>query len=139
MNKKISDKDKKDWQRFIDSKEKVLNKDINSNSFKENTIEKTVDLHGYSLQEANIKIESVVNECFEKNIKKLLVITGKGSRSKTKYDPYKSKKLGILKYSVPEFIKSNSDLMKKIKNISIEDIENSASGSFKILLKNKFR
>ena len=137
MNKKISDKDKKAWEEFVNSKDKILNKDkkvFNENfSYKE----KTIDLHGYTLDSANIEIEKFILFCFEKNIKKINVITGKGKRSKNLNDPYQSKDLSILKYSVPNYIKNNSNLMKKILKIDFDAIESLSKGSFEIILKKK--
>ncbi len=137
MNKKISDKDKKAWEEFVNSKDKILNKDkkvFNENfSYKE----KTIDLHGYTLDSANVEIEKFILFCFEKNIKKINVITGKGKRSKNLNDPYQSKDLSILKYSVPNYIKNNSNLMKKILKIDFDAIESLSKGSFEIILKKK--
>ena len=137
MTKKISDKDKKDWENFITGKEKLPNKDSN---LKEKNIEefRTVDLHGLSLDVANKKIDEFINICFVKKIKKIIVITGKGNRSKTINNPYISKDLSILKNSVPEFIKSNQNLMKMIKSIEGAKVEDGGSGAFYIYLKNKF-
>ena len=134
MNNKLSDKDKKDWKNFISSKEKILNKEIEIEK-KIVKNKKTIDLHGYSLENANRTIEDFINNCFIEGIKKIVVITGKGTRSKTKNDPYLSKDLSILKYSVPEFIKSNSNLMKKIKKIDETSIDDKKSGVFYIYLK----
>ena len=135
MIKKISDKDKKDWLNFINNKEKLDNKDF----FKEkkNTIqlEKSIDLHGYTLDEANKTIHEFILSCYSSNVKKINVITGKGSRSKNKDNPYQSESLGILKYSVPEYIKSNHELKKVIKDIKQSDIEDISKGSFDIFLK----
>ena len=133
MNKKPSNKDLKDWKNFLESKEKIHNKDnvINQIKLKE---EATIDLHGFSLDQANSKVEKFITECFEKKVLKLNIITGKGLRSKVDQNPYQSKDLGILKYSVPEFIKSNSDLMKIIKKID-DQMDNKNSGSFSIFLK----
>tara|TARA_Y100000768_G_C23814630_1_gene603486 strand:- start:417 stop:836 length:420 start_codon:yes stop_codon:yes gene_type:complete len=137
LNKKISDKDKKAWEEFVNSKDKILNKDkkvFNENfSYKE----KTIDLHGYTLDSANVEIEKFILFCFEKNIKKINVITGKGKRSKNLNDPYQSKDLSILKYSVPNYIKNNSNLMKKILKIDFDAIESLSKGSFEIILKKK--
>ena len=96
-------------------------------------------MHGLSLDQANKFVEKTINECFEKQISKINIITGKGMRSKSVEDPYKSSELSILKHSVPEFISSNDELMKKIKNIENTDEKN--SGSFNVYLKskNKFR
>ena len=134
MNNKLSDKDKKDWKNFISSKEKILNKEIEIEK-KIVKNKKTIDLHGYSLENANRTIEDFINNCFIEGIKKIVVITGKGTRSKTKNDPYLSKDLSILKYSVPEYIKSNVNLMKMIKNIKVADIKDGGSGAFNIYLK----
>ena len=138
MNKKLSNKDKKDWKKFIGSKEKLLDKDkfmfrknVNLNLFE------TIDLHGLSLDGANKKIDEFIRKCFANKIKKIIVITGKGKRSQTINDPYISKDLSILKNSVPGFIKSNPDLMKMIKNLEEAKIEDGGSGAFYIFLKNK--
>ena len=134
MIKKLTDKDKKDWLTFIKKKEKLLDKEIKENN-KNYNLEKTIDLHGYSLYLANNTIENFIHKCFKENISKITVITGKGNRSQNKNDPYKSEKLSILKYSIPEFIKSNSELLKIIKKINYSSIDNSSSGSFDIYLK----
>ena len=139
MNKKLSNKDKKDWKNFISSKEKLLDKDKFFFKKDENLyLFKTIDLHGLSLDVANKKIDVFINICFVKKIKKIIVITGKGNRSKTINNPYISKDLSILKNSVPEFIKSNQNLMKMIKSIEGAKIEDGGSGAFYIYLKNKF-
>ena len=136
MNKKISDKDKKDWQNFISNKEKLSNKDLYlSNNKIEKKIIKTIDLHGFSLENANNVIEEFIIQCFKKNVNKIIVITGKGLRSKSIRNPYLSKDLSILKYSVPDFIKSKSNLMKIIKKIEEAEIEDGGGGAFYIFLK----
>ena len=140
MNKKLSDKDLKDWEKFVKSKDKIISKDeLNKNPINKNKSTLKIDLHGLSLDQANKFIEKTINDCFEKEISKLNIITGKGLRSKSDEDPYKSSELSILKYSIPEFIKSNVDLMKLIKRL--ENIDEKNSGSFNIYLKskNKFR
>ena len=137
MNKKISDKDKKDWEKFIKSEEKIFNKDKSEeNNFSKKKLIKKIDLHGFTLENANKEIASFIKKSFLEKVKKLTVITGKGLRSKTLNDPYISKDLSILKYSVPNFIKSNPDLMKLIKEIKIADKEDGGSGAFNIYLKN---
>ena len=137
MNSKISDKDKKDWKNFISSKDKILNKDlkITENNIKKKIIKK-IDLHGFSLENANKVIEEFITQSFEEGVNKIIVITGKGLRSKNDENPYISKNLGILKYSVPEFIKSSRNLMKIIKSINEADIEDGGKGAFYIYLKN---
>ena len=140
MNKKLSDKDLKDWNKFIKSKDKINPKDeLNVPITNKNKSSFVIDLHGYNLDQANKFVEKTINECFEKEISKLNIITGKGMRSKSAKDPYKSSKLSILKYSIPEFIKSNVELMKKIKNIDSTDEKNLGSFNIYLKLKNKFR
>ena len=137
MIKKLSDKDKKDWESFIKSNDKIYNKDSSNETNPRRKIStKTIDLHGYSLENANKTINEYIKNCFSENIKRLIVITGKGLRSNTQNDPYVSKDLSILKYSVPEFIKSNKDLMKLIKEIKSADIEEGGKGALIIYLKN---
>ena len=140
MIKKLSNKDKKDWESFVKSKEKIYNKDLSEKKIlNKKILTNIIDLHGYSLENANKTIDEYINWCFKENIKRIVVITGKGLRSNTQNDPYVSKDLSILKYSVPEFIKSNFDLMKLIKEIKIADEEEGGSGAFIIYLKNKLR
>ena len=140
MSKKLSDKDLKDWNKFIKSKDKINPKDeLNLSPVNKKKSTFVIDLHGYSLEQANKFVEKTINECFEKEISKVNIITGKGMRSRTAEDPYKSSELSILKHSIPEFINSNAELMKKIKNIDSTDEKN--LGSFNVYLKskNKFR
>ena len=137
MKKKISLKDKKDWLKFVESKERVHDKESNFTKSYNEKKKETIDLHGYSLIDANLKIKNFINNSYEKNIKEITIITGKGTRSKIEGNPYISKDLSILKHSVPSFITSQVDLMSKIKNINLKDIEDSSKGSFTIYLKNK--
>ena len=137
MNKKISDKDKKDWQDFLNSTDKLENKDQKNSSTPKRYIEKSIDLHGYTLEEANQKMTSYIEECFLDGVNKINVITGKGLRSKNLNDPYQSNNLSILKHSVPHFIKSNDQLMKKIVSIDFEAVENPSVGNFDIFLRKK--
>ena len=138
MNDNISDKDRKDWDNFINSKEKVPNKDIKFKDRKNFKI-RSIDLHGYTLDEANKSIEDFIKKAFSENVNKLIVVTGKGLHSENEKDPYISKDLGILKYSVPEFITNNSSLMSMINEITDAKIEDGGGGAFYIFLKkNKF-
>ena len=137
MNKKISTKDKKDWQNFISKKDKLPDKDSDLESKIKKKKIKTIDLHGFSLLDANNFIEKFITECFEHNVYKIIVITGKGLRSKNEKNPYVSKDLGILKYSVPEYIKSNFDLMKKVNSITEAVEKDGGGGAFYIYLKKK--
>jgi DNA-nicking Smr family endonuclease len=136
LTNKISDKDKKDWEKFINSEEKVIDKDSKSN-LKTGQKSKYIDLHGYTLEEASKKIEKLINESYFKKIKKIIVVTGKGLHSQNEKNPYVSKKLSILKYSIPEFIKTNPDLVKLINKIEEASIEDGGSGAFYIYLKKK--
>ncbi len=134
MKNNISDKDKKDWDEFIESKEKLPNKDI---KYRENNKVKirSIDLHGYTLDEANKTVEDFITKSFEENVNKLIVVTGKGLHSDNEKDPYVSKELGILKYSIPEFISNHSNLMSMINDMTDAKIEDGGEGAFYIFLK----
>ena len=134
MTNKLSNKDKKDWQNFLDSSEKLQSKD--EDQLKNEVIsEKSIDLHGYTLEEANKQISKFIENCYVNKVKKINVITGKGMRSKNLEDPFQSKDLSILKYSVPEYIKNNSELMSKIIGIDFESVNSPSKGNFDIFLK----
>ena len=136
MIKKISEKDIKDWQEFIKKDEKLENKD-NIQDEKTTKRHVEIDLHGYTLEGANKKMYHYINECYENNISVINVITGKGLRSKNKENPYTSTDLGILKHSVPNYIKNNSELMNKIKFVDFDEEDKNNKGSFIIFLKKK--
>ena len=134
MTKKLSDKDKKDWQKFLDSSEKLQTKDADQvNNYI--ITKRSIDLHGYTLDEANKKISEFIEDCYVNKVKKINVITGKGMRSKNLDDPYQSSDLSILKHSVPEYIKNNPELMSKIINIDFESVNSPSKGNFDIFLK----
>ena len=134
MTNKLSNKDKKDWQNFLDSTEKLHSKDLDRLN-NEVISEKSIDLHGYTLEEANKQISEFIENCYVNKVKKINVITGKGMRSKNLDDPYQSKDLGILKHSVPEYIKNNPDLMSKIIRIDLKSVLSPSKGNFDIFLK----
>ena len=136
MTSDISDKDRRDWKNFLEKKEKLPNKDLEKKENKQNLI-KSIDLHGFTLEEANKKVESFLIDCFDQNVSKAIIVTGKGLHSQNDKDPYISKKFGILKNSVPEFIKNNSILMKIIKSITNAEIADGGSGALYIFLKKK--
>ena len=138
MTDNISDKDKKDWNNFINSKEKLPNKDKNFQN-KKTFKTKSIDLHGYTLDEANKAIENFINKAYLEGVNKLIVVTGKGIHSENEKDPYVSKDLSILKYSVPEFISNNSALMSIINEITDAKIEDGGGGAFYIFLKKKYK
>ena len=136
MSKDISNKDKKDWEEFISKKERLPNKDISFQKINYTKI-KIIDLHGYTLDKANKTIEVFIKNSFSESVNKIIVVTGKGLHSHNEKDPYVSKNLGILKYSVPEFIKNSKELMKFIIEIKEASIEDGGSGAFYIYLKKK--
>ncbi len=135
MTNKISDKDKKDWEKFIKGNEKIENKDTEYLNTEKQFIEKTIDLHGYTLEEANKKISEYIENCYLNNVDKINIITGKGLRSKNIDDPYQSNDLSILKHSVPNFIKNNKELMDKILKIDFDSVNSPSKGNFNINLK----
>ena len=116
MIKKISEKDKKDWEEFINSNERIFDKDVNNKSFRNSNL--------------------IINS-YNKGIRNINIITGKGLRSKNDQDPYRSNRLGILKFSVPDYIQNSNELMDKIQKININEIENLNKGEFSIRLKKK--
>ena len=116
MNNNISDKDKKDWENFLSNKETLLNKDLKIKKKIPSKI-RSIDLHGYTLEQANVAIEDFIIKSHEEKINKLIIVTGKGTHSQNEKDPYVSKDLSILKYSVPEFISKNKNLMNIINDI----------------------
>jgi len=131
---KISDKDKKDWEKFVSNNEKLPNKDLNFIEKKIGTY-RSLDLHGYSLDEANKKVDDFIKSSYQDGIERITVVTGKGIHSTTELDPFVSKDLSILKYSVPNFVKNNDDLMKLIIDFKEADIKDGGSGAFYINLK----
>ena len=134
MSNDISEKDKKDWESFTSGDERLPNKDLKLSKEKFFKV-KSIDLHGYTLEEANKTIEEFIYQSFSEKINKLIVVTGKGLHSQNEKDPYVSKDLSILKYSVPEFIENNKSLMNIINEIKDASIEDGGSGSFYIFLK----
>ena len=138
MNDKISDKDKIDWENFVKSNEKLIDKDYKKNTNVTYST-RSIDLHGYTLEQANLTIEKFIIKSFSEKVNKLIVITGKGIHSDNEKNPYVSKDFGILKYSIPEFITNNKKLMEMIHDIQDAKIEDGGSGAFYInLKKNKF-
>ena len=136
MTDNISNKDKKDWENFISNDEKLPNKDINLNK-KLPSKKRSIDLHGYSLEQANKAVENFIRKSYHDGVYKLIVVTGKGLHSQNENDPYVSKDLSILKYSVPEFLSTKKSLMNIIYEIKDAKIEDGGSGAFYIYLKKK--
>ena len=138
MKKKytVASKDKKDWIDFTKRLENIFDKD--ANFIKQNTSVNKIgklDLHGLSLNQANKIVKKFIIESFEKGYKKILIITGKGLKSKVHKNPYLSEQMNILKYSVPEFIKNDEDLFEKINRISTADLKDGGEGAFYIFFK----
>ena len=136
MNKKISDKDKKDWENFISNTKKLEDKDQVFEKKKIHKI-KTIDLHGLSLDQANKTVEKFVIDSYNSGISKLIIVTGKGLHSQNEQNPYVSKKYSILKYSIPEYVKNNNEIKKYIFDIKEADVKDGGSGAFYIYLKKK--
>ena len=136
MNSKISEKDKKTWEEFLSNDQKLPDKDNIQNKI---IVKRTrsLDLHGKTLDEANSIIENFIKKSYEDKVQKLIIVTGKGLHSNNEKDPYVSKDLGILKYSIPEFIRKNEDLMKIISNISEASVKDGGTGAFYIFLKKR--
>jgi len=136
---KISDKDKKDWEDFLSKKEHLPNKDKLEKYQKIKKI-RSLDLHGYSLDNANQAVDNFIKKSYQEKVYKLIIVTGKGIHSDNEKDPYVSKDLSILKYSIPEFVKNNAELMNIISEIKEANIEDGGSGAFYIYLKkNNFK
>ena len=138
-NIKNPDIDKQDWEDFLNNKEKIPNKDfVHKKNIRYEKIKK-IDLHGYTIDDANMAVDQFIKKCFDESVTKIIVITGKGLRSKNVENPYLSKDLSILKYSVPEFIENNNSLTKLIIETTDAKIEDGGGGAFYIFLKNKFK
>ena len=136
-NIKNPDKDKQDWENFLNNKEKIPDKDfVHKKNIRYEKIKK-IDFHGYTIEDANKAIEKFIQKSFDENVTKIIVITGKGLRSKNVENPYLSKDLSILKYSVPEFVENNKRLTQFIIETTDAKIEDGGSGAFYIYLKNK--
>ena len=135
MINKLSDKDQKDWKDFIEREEKISDKEDENKKFKRSNKIIEIDLHGFSLEHANRKIEEVIIKAYEKSVYKIIVVTGKGLHSENDKNPYVSKDLSILKYSVPEFIENNKTLMNLILEIKEAKVEDGGSGAFYLYLK----
>ena len=136
MNSKISEKDKKTWEEFLSNDQKLPDKDNFQSKIKSKKT-RSLDLHGKTLDEANQIIENFIRKSYEDKVHKLIIVTGKGLHSSNEKDPYVSKDLGILKYSIPNFLENNAELMELISNISEASIEDGGSGAFYIFLKKK--
>jgi len=132
----VATKDRNDWISFTKKMGSITDKEVDSvqQNLKINKVPK-LDLHGLSLNEANKEVKKFIIESFQDGYKKLLIITGKGLRSKSHNNPYLSEQMNVLKHSVPEFIKNDEDLYEKISRISTADLKDGGEGAFYIFLR----
>ena len=134
--KEPNQEDKKTWENYIKNPTGIYDKDQNiSNNIKSKERYK-FDLHGFTLDEANKKVKEIIEHCVKNKIRELLLITGKGIHSTSDQDAYISKNLGKLKYSVPEFIKTNSEINKFIISINDAEKKDGGEGAIIIIMKN---
>ena len=139
MKKKPTLEDLNAWKKFIFSKKPIKDKDVYLDQNKPGQfLTKKIDLHGYTLDEANLKTKELILSHYKQNIYKVIIITGKGSKSDNEKNPYISKDLSLLKYSVPHYLKTNESLKQVIKNISQAEIKDGGEGAFYVYLK-KFK
>jgi len=139
LRKKPTQEDLNVWKKFIFSKKPIKDKDVYLDQNKPGQfLTKKIDLHGYTLDEANLKTKELILSYYKQNIYKVIIITGKGSKSDNEKNPYISKDLSLLKYSVPHYLKTNESLKQVIKNISQADIKDGGEGAFYVYLK-KFK
>ena len=132
---KLSEKDKKSWEDFLKNPLNIEDKEKSKTEINKFSRFK-FDLHGFTLDNANKKVKELISSCVELNYREILLITGKGTHSSNDKDVYKSKNLGRLKYSVPDFIKSSPELSKLIISIRIADVKDGGDGAILIRLKN---
>ena len=134
--KEFNQKDKKVWEDYIKDPSDIYDKekDISNNTQRRERYK--FDLHGFTLDEANNKVKEIIENCVKNKFKEILLVTGKGMHSTSDDDAYISKKLGKLKYSVPEFIKNNSELNKLIVSIHNASKKDGGEGAIIIKLKN---
>ncbi|MFL2890060.1 MAG: Smr/MutS family protein [Pelagibacteraceae bacterium] len=137
MNKKknISQKNKEIWEEYIKNPSDIFDKEYNTKEKSKKFIRYKFDLHGFTLSEANKKVEQIICNCAEENYDEILLITGKGLHSNNAKDPYVSKNFSNLKFSIPDYINSSEDLIKKVKTINIADKKDGGEGAILIKLK----
>ena len=137
MNKKkvLSQEDQKSWDEYIKNPSDVYDKEKNNSLSQNNKIRFKFDLHGFTLSEANKKVREIIISCVENNYKEVLLITGKGIHSTNEKDVFVSKDYGKLKYSVPEFIKTDQDISRFILSINASDISDGGEGAILVKLK----
>ncbi len=140
MKKKfgITSKDKEDWKSFTQNLRNINPKEVDvvKQVLNIKKIPK-LDLHGFTLDQANKEVEKFIIQSFNAGHKKLLIVTGKGLRSKSHDNPYASEKLSVLKYSVPEYIRNSKNLSNKINKISEANLKDGGEGAIYIFFKNE--
>ena len=136
--KLVTSKDEKDWENFINNNDSIHDKDsAESINYIQKNKEKKIDLHGLSISKANEEVKNFLIKSYEEGCEKIIIITGKGSRSKVYKDPYRSDKMSILRHSVQNFIENEIDLMNIVKKISQADIKDGGEGALYLFLKDK--
>ena len=101
IKKDLSKQDKKDWKEFLENLSNVPNKDDLEKQNNDRIRRFKFDFHGYSIEDANKKINEIINACYERGIFEILIITGKGIHSKTEKNVYVSEKYSKLKNTIP--------------------------------------
>ena len=131
----LSKEDKKTWEDYIKNPSDIFDKDKNISKVDIGKERYKFDLHGYNLDNANNKVKEIILYCVENNYKEILFITGKGIHSTNDKDVFKSKDFGKLKFSVPEYIKTDGEIAKSIMSIKDADIKDGGKGAILIKLK----
>ena len=134
--KNISQEDINNWKNYIKNPTDIVDKDYVQKTNLAKTYRFSFDLHGFTLVDANYKVKEIILSCVKKNYKEILFITGKGIHSNTDKDVYVSKDLSKLKYSVPQFIKSDLDLSKNVLSVLNADQSDGGDGAIIVKLKN---
>ena len=139
MKKKenISEADKEAWSKYIKNPNDLFDKDLKKNKTINRSKRYRTDFHGLTLSGANDKIRKIITDCFENGYSEILLITGKGLHSNSDEDVYVSKKLSKLKFSIPEFINSQNELLEKIISVNPAELKDGGEGAFVIKLKKK--
>ena len=134
--KDIPKKDIETWETYIKNPSDVYDKEKNNQKNQYRKERFRFDLHGHTLDEANQRVRDIIFLCVKQKYKEILFITGKGLHSTSDNDTYVSKNFSKLKYSVPDFIKSDNDLNKFVFSISEAGIKDGGEGAILIKLRN---
>ena len=147
----ISKCDKKVWENYVSNLNKyilfskndgLLNNKGNNNSlapinkpfnnpksFKRKRLEPDMilDLHGQTLYSARSLLHKFISNCYEKNVRNILIITGKGKNNK-----------GALKEEVPKWL--NDKLLNKfLVNFNVAPKNFGGEGALLVRLKNRLK